>query len=858
MDDNNKNLILATALSFLVILVWFLLFPPEEQAPIGADVPVSQAPVAADGVTSIPPPTPGAPENAAAPGAEAAPAPEAPRVAIETPQLSGSINLSGGRIDDLKLREYRETLDEESDIVRLLSPVGGLGAYYALFGWTPGGALDFDAVPGPATPWQVASGETLAPGSPVTLVWDNGAGLTFRREVAVDEDFMFTVTQSVENATDAAVRVAPYGLLARHGEPDSRNFFILHEGVVRMTDGELEEMSYDDMPDLDPDPREGGLTSALDVAGEGWIGFTDHYWMTTLVPEAGTPFASVAKYVPGRDVYQTEARLPAIDVAPGATGASTQRLFAGAKEWEAIRAYERGGIDGFLDSIDWGWFFFLTKPIFAVLHWLNALIGNMGIAIITLTLLIKAVLLPLAYKSYVSMAKMKELQPEMEKIKERAGDDRQKLQQEMMKMYKEKKVNPASGCLSAPVADPHLLLPLQGDLRHDRAAPCAFLRPVPGPVSAGSDVDLQRLRAPALGRAGAGKHPGADLHRHPAAAARHLDVAPAEAEPRAPGPDAGDDLRLDALGVHVHARQLRVGSRRLLDREQYDHLRPAVRHHEEPGDDAGPLRQHQGIVQEGPGGGQRREGAEGQEVRLAAIHRHPVKALGFEELERTVLTAGETLPWDRRWAVAHERAKPDGGNWVPCANFSRGASSPALMAVTARYDEGTGRLALRHPERPDLTVDPDAEGDALVDWARPLVAEGRPAPAALVRAAHSGMTDADRPWVSLHTDASRAALAEAAGLPLSRHRFRGNLWIDGAEAWAENGWIGREIRIGDAALEVIEPIWRCRATEANPETGRRDADTMGAMRSLVGDTTFGVYAEVVSGAEIALGDPVAA
>ena len=447
MDDNNKNLILATALSFLVILVWFLLFPPEEQAPIGADLPVAEAPVPADGVTLTPPAVPGGPGETAAPAGEAAPAPEAPRLPIDTPELLGSINLAGGRIDDLRLREYRETLDEGSDIVRLLSPVGGLGSYYALFGWTPAGTLDFEAVPGPATPWEVESGEKLAPGAPVTLVWDNGTGLTFRREIAVDDKFMFTVVQTVENASDAPVRLAPYGLLARHGEPDSRNFFILHEGVVRMTDGELEEMSYDDMPDLDPDPREGGLTSTLDVAADGWIGFTDHYWMTTLVPEAGTPFASVAKYVPGRDVYQTEARLPVIEVAPGATGASTQRLFAGAKEWETIRAYERGGIAGFLDSIDWGWFFFLTKPIFAVLHWLNAQIGNMGVAIITLTLIIKAVLLPLAYKSYVSMAKMKELQPEMEKIKERAGDDRQKLQQEMMKMYKEKKVNPASGCL---------------------------------------------------------------------------------------------------------------------------------------------------------------------------------------------------------------------------------------------------------------------------------------------------------------------------------------------------------------------------------------------------------------------------
>ena len=440
--DDNRNLILATALSFLVILTWFLLFPPEQQAPIEPDAPAAQR--EAPAVAPVPP-------GAVAPGSTAtaaAPEPEAPRLPIATPELLGSINLAGGRIDDLRLRDYRETIDPDSDMVRLLTPVGTPLSYYALFGWTPAGALDFEDVPGAATPWTVERGETLAPGAPVVLRWDNGEGLTFRRQIAVDDRFMFTVTQQVTNDTGEAVRLAPYGLVARDGLPDMRNFFILHEGVVRMSDGELEEIGYDDMPDLDVVPAEGAPVEIVDVAADGWIGFTDHYWMTTLIPDDGTPFASVAKYVPGSDIYQTEARMPVIEVGPGETEAQSMRLFAGAKEWEAIRAYQnRGGIEGFLDSIDWGWFYFLTKPIFAVLHWLNVHIGNMGVAIITLTLIIKAVLLPLAYKSYVSMAKMKELQPEMEKIKERADGDRQKLQQEMMTLYKTKKVNPAAGCL---------------------------------------------------------------------------------------------------------------------------------------------------------------------------------------------------------------------------------------------------------------------------------------------------------------------------------------------------------------------------------------------------------------------------
>jgi YidC/Oxa1 family membrane protein insertase len=439
--DDNRNLILATALSFLVILVWFVLFPPPEPPAQTTDTD----PVVTQDAGGVAPAPPGL-EGAGPAVAEAVT--EGPRVAIDTPELEGSINLAGGRIDDLRLRAYRETTDDDSDIVRLLERVGEPLAYYALFGWRPGQGLDFDAVPGADTPWEVEAGETLAPGSPVTLRWDNGAGLVFRREVSVDEDFMFTIDQSVTNETGSAARLAPYGLVARDGLPELRNFFILHEGVVRMSDGELQEINYDNLPDLDVDPAERAPLEAIDVAENGWVGFTDHYWMTTLIPEPGTPFQSVAKYVPASDTYLTEARLPVLEVAPGETAGTSMRFFAGAKEWEAIRSYQNeGGIDGFLDSIDWGWFYFLTKPIFAVLHWLNLVIGNMGLAIITLTFLIKAVLLPLAYKSYASMARMKELQPEMEKIKERVGDDRQALQKEMMELYKTKKVNPVAGCL---------------------------------------------------------------------------------------------------------------------------------------------------------------------------------------------------------------------------------------------------------------------------------------------------------------------------------------------------------------------------------------------------------------------------
>jgi len=450
--EDNRNLILATGLSMLVILVWFVLFPPPEPVEDPNAIPVAEESTGGGVDMAVAPPAADTPDDPVAIDATAlteVALSEAARLPIDTPSVEGTISLLGGRIDDLSLRNYDETLDPDSPIVRLLSPVGTAEPYYALYGWAPGGDLGFDQVPGADTPWTVEDGETLTPDSPVTLRWDNGAGLIFRRVIEIDEDYMFTVTQSVENSTEADVRLAPYGIVARHGLPaDLQNFFILHEGVVRKVDGELDEIAYDDMPDLDLVAREGAPAEVVEVTENGWIGFTDKYWMTTLIPGAGQAFTSVTKYVASADIYQTEARMPAVSVAPGETAEMTTQLFAGAKEWETIREYQDvGGIDRFVDSIDWGWFYFLTKPMFWLLHTLNQLIGNMGLAIIALTLIVKAVLFPLAYKSYVSMAKMRELQPEMEKLKERAGDDREALQRGMMELYKKNKVNPASGCL---------------------------------------------------------------------------------------------------------------------------------------------------------------------------------------------------------------------------------------------------------------------------------------------------------------------------------------------------------------------------------------------------------------------------
>ena len=448
MDDQNKNLILATALSFLVILVWFVLFPPPEpETPLNDPAASAAADLTAPVSTSDTPQAATGGETANATDAVEADA-EAPRVAIQSDRLEGSISLRGGRIDELRLLDYREALDEGSNVVQLLRPVGSDAAYYALHGWAPGTGLTPDDVPGPNTVWSVLEGDSLTPSSPIVLGWDNGNGLSFRRAIEIDEDFLFTITQEVTNASAATVNMAPYGIIAHHGEPaDLRNFFILHEGLVAMADEELSETDWSDMTEAEFDARRGARAQVTQVASNGWIGFTDHYWQTILAPEPGTAFRQVAKYDERRDIYQAEAVLPTQQILAGASTSVTTQLFAGAKEWETIRTYERDGIQGFIDSIDWGWFFFLTKPIFWLLHEINLLIGNMGWSIIGLTLIIKAVLLPLAYKSYVSMAKMKELQPEMEKLKEQAGDDRQKMQQGMMELYKKEKVNPAAGCL---------------------------------------------------------------------------------------------------------------------------------------------------------------------------------------------------------------------------------------------------------------------------------------------------------------------------------------------------------------------------------------------------------------------------
>lgn len=441
--DDQKNMIMAAVLSFLVIVLWTFYFAPPPPDPALETAPIETTQGGqTTGVGQTGQATTGGQTGDAGGSGEVG------FVEIETASLSGSFSLKGGRIDNTHLLNYKETLEEGSDTVVQLSPVGTSHPYFAAYGWLPaeGSAAK---TPDPNTIWSVESGDKLSEATPVTLRWDNGEGLIFRRTISVDDRYMFTITQSVENTTGETAQLSPYGYIARRNQPDTVNFFILHEGAVGVFDGELKEMDYDDMADLPPDAG-GQQAERIAVQENGFVGFTDKYWMTAIAPGPDSAFTAVYKFTQRATgpEYRTEALMPVYDVQPGASVDVQTFLFSGAKAYDAITGYERDlGIAKFIDSIDWGWFFFLTKPIFQLLLWVKGIIGNMGFSIIVLTLIIKAALFPLAYKSYVSMSKMKKLQPEMEKIKERCGDDKQKMQQEMMALYKKEKANPAAGCL---------------------------------------------------------------------------------------------------------------------------------------------------------------------------------------------------------------------------------------------------------------------------------------------------------------------------------------------------------------------------------------------------------------------------
>jgi YidC/Oxa1 family membrane protein insertase len=439
--NENRNLLLAIILSAIVLLGWeYFVAQPQMQAERARQTFVHKE----NAQNSAHPAVTQAPAQSG-PGqlsrAQAL-AQSGPRVPIDTPTLDGSLRLIGARFDDLRLKRYHETVDPKSPEITLLSPVQTRYPYYGVFGFV-GAAGAHIAVPGENTPWKLAGGNTLAPGHPVTLTWNNGQGLVFTRTIAVDDQYMFTISDSVKNGTGRAVELYPYGYVARDGLPDTKHYWVLHEGFVGAADGALKDASYDDFKKDDKPPVTFQSTG-------GWVGITDKYWMAAAIPPQSQPFEGSYRATPleGARAYQADYRLNGRTIAPGATLELTQRLFAGAKVVSVIRHYEDTlHIERFDLAIDWGWFIFLTKPMFWLLDFFYGFTGNFGLAILLLTVAVKLIFFPLAETSYRSMSRMKKLQPEVERIRERFAEDKLRQQQEMMALYKREKVNPVSGCL---------------------------------------------------------------------------------------------------------------------------------------------------------------------------------------------------------------------------------------------------------------------------------------------------------------------------------------------------------------------------------------------------------------------------
>jgi YidC/Oxa1 family membrane protein insertase len=365
------------------------------------------------------------------------------RISIDGPAVSGSLSLTGARIDDLRLLRHDTSVDDESPVV-LLNPRGAPGAFFAQDGWSAAGEGPTDT-PGNTSEWTLVEGDVLTPDSPVTLEYRGSDGLVFRRTIALDENYMFTLTDTVENTSASAATLSRYGMVRQTGIPESFvDFFILHEGPVGIVDGRLHDVKFDNM---DPGDEE----SWTGVGG--WVGITSKYWLTAVIPDQSAEYTGTFQLIErqGDDIFQTSYLLQPSELAPGASMTSTSRIFAGAKNVDILQAYERDlGIERFDMAVDWGMFWFLTRPYFTVLHWLAQLFGppyGFGFAILAVTILVKLIFFPLANRSYASMAKMKALQPKMEEIRAQYAEDKQKQQQEIIQLYQREKVNPIAGCL---------------------------------------------------------------------------------------------------------------------------------------------------------------------------------------------------------------------------------------------------------------------------------------------------------------------------------------------------------------------------------------------------------------------------
>ena len=486
-----------------------------------------------------------------------------PRVQIETPSVAGSIALKGARIDDLALIKYRETVDPKSPPIVLLAPSGSPHPFYSEFGWVVA-AGTAAKVPTADTLWRQEGSGTLTVERPVTLVYDNGEGLEFRRTITVDNKYLFTLKDEVVNKSAAPVTLYPYALISRHGIPPTLGYYIMHEGLIGVF-GEkgLQEETYSKM--------EEAKALNFDVVN-AWLGFTDKYWAATLLPDIAAKVRARFSFELSNNIkkFQTDYLLDPQTIAPGATGTASARLFAGAKEVEVVDTYDTDlKLNRFELLIDWGYFRFITKPMFLALDWIYRQVGNFGVAILIITVLIKFIFFPLANKSYASMAKMKAVQPEMvgdpRTLRRRqdeaaAGDDG---------AVQEGEDQPDRRLPADPHPDSGLLRALQGPVHHHRDAACAVLRLDQGPLGARPAHGVQSVRAHPLGSDGGSGHRPVPPPRPVAAHHGRDHVVPDEAQSAAAGSDPEDDLRLHADHLHLHAGELLRRPGDLLGLEQH-------------------------------------------------------------------------------------------------------------------------------------------------------------------------------------------------------------------------------------------------------------------------------------------------
>ena len=430
--EDKRNMVLAVVLAGLILLGWPYIAnqffptaaPPSTQISGGKQtaLPAPEADPAADSPKAI--------------RARATVLAETPRIAIETPRLTGSINLKGARVDDVILTGYKESIAADSPPIHLFSPAGTKGAYYAGVGWAGQGLNAPDA----NTVWQ-ASGAKLTPASPVTLFHDNGHGQIFSIELSIDPNYMITAKQTVTNRGTGSVGVAPYGLVNRVGEPAEKSTWTIHVGPMGVFDGAADyDWNYKDLVEQLGTPETRATTG-------GWIGFTDKYWLGAVIPDQKQRVDATLRAAKG-DLFQANWSGKQEVLAPGKALTTTSRIFAGAKETALLDNYEDTlGIPKLDRSIDWGWFYWFEKPIFYLLDWLFKLFGNFGVAIIALTFIIRGLMFPIAQKGFRSMAQMRVVQPKMKAIQDKHKDDKPRMQQEIMELYKREKVNPMAGCL---------------------------------------------------------------------------------------------------------------------------------------------------------------------------------------------------------------------------------------------------------------------------------------------------------------------------------------------------------------------------------------------------------------------------